>query len=84
MYLMGEYFVECTANHVPGDGWEATACISRKEDWRKPAEIPKVVFALWVDYPTKLDAEHAAIQWARDCVFTRSDAIERALADSCV
>ncbi|MDR6388430.1 hypothetical protein J2803_001022 [Paraburkholderia phenoliruptrix] len=84
MYLIGEYFVECAANHVPGDKWEAIAYISRADDWRKLARVPKAVFTLSVDYPTKRDAEHAAIQSARDRVLTCSDTIERALKDGCV
>ncbi|WP_198398896.1 hypothetical protein [Burkholderia pseudomallei] len=82
MYLVGDYFVECFTDHIPGDGWTASARISRKEDWRKQAEIPKAVFAILMECPTKRDAEQAAIQWARERVLTRSDTIEKALEDS--
>jgi hypothetical protein len=81
MYLVGEYFIECSPNYIPGDGWTTLARISRKADWRKPTEIPTAVFELLLDCQTKLEAEFAAIQWARKLVLTHRDEIEKALDD---
>ncbi|ADG20967.1 hypothetical protein HDG35_007299 [Paraburkholderia sp. JPY681] len=77
MYLIGDYFVECVTDHLPEDRWTAWARISRKEDWRKLDVIPKAVFVLLVDCPTRRDAEQATIQWAREQVLTRSYGIEK-------
>lgn len=83
MYLVGDYFVECILNHIPGDGWTASARISRKEDWRKVGRIPKAVGAPSLHYSTRRDAERAAIEWARARIMTRSEVIEKALRDEC-
>ena len=79
MYSVGNYFVECVTEHIPGDGWTASARISRKDDYRKLAQTPKAFFANLVECPTRYGAECAAIQWARERILTHRDAIEKAL-----
>ncbi|HKT98919.1 MAG TPA: hypothetical protein VJS30_20715 [Paraburkholderia sp.] len=79
MYSIGDYFVECTTDHIRGHGWTASARISREEDWRKPAKIPKAVFAELAECPTRQDTERTAIEWVRERVLTDSDMIEKAL-----
>ncbi|MEM5326127.1 hypothetical protein VSR34_05895 [Paraburkholderia sp. JHI2823] len=83
MYLVGDYFVECLTNHIPRDGWAGAARITRRDDWKKPAEVPKALFVGLPDCPTKREAEQAAIRWARERVLKHRDIIEKALEDGC-
>ncbi len=80
MHLMRNYFVDCIVDQIPRDRWTASAHVSRPNDWKKPAPVPVVVFATFVDCSTRRDAERAALQWARECVLASPDIIEQALA----
>jgi hypothetical protein len=78
MYAMGAYFLEIVFEPVAG-GWTGSARFSRRSDYRRHADVPKVSFPSHVVSPTRTAAESAITEWARTFIATSGDVLEAAL-----
>lgn len=79
MYSMGAYFLEIVPQPIPNHGWTGDAWFSRRSDYRKHADVPKVSFASHVAPPSAASAEAEIAAWARDFVATSSEVVESSL-----
>ncbi|SAK99559.1 hypothetical protein AWB78_05800 [Caballeronia calidae] len=79
MYSMGIYFLEILLEPIPGDGWTGAARFSRRDDYKRHADVPKAVFPSHIVRPTKGSAEAAIADWARGLVETSADVVEASL-----
>jgi hypothetical protein len=79
MYSMGAYFLEIFPEAIPGDGWTGVACFSRRSDYKRHAEVPKVAFPTHIIMPTMALTEVAITDWAREFVATSGEVLESSL-----
>ncbi|SAL84590.1 hypothetical protein AWB74_06993 [Caballeronia arvi] len=79
MYSMGTYFLEVFPEPIPGDGWTGDARFSRRNDYRRHADVTKVTFHSHIVRPTMAAAESAITAWARDFIDKSGDVLEASL-----
>lgn len=79
MYSLGAYFLEVLLDSGPGNSWTGDAQFSRRADYIKHDDVPKVIFPTRLFRGTKTSAEQAVVEWARYFVATSSEVIEAAL-----
>jgi hypothetical protein len=81
MYSFGDYFIECTPESVRNDGWTVSAKISRRNDYRRFAPVPKVEYPTPVSEPTRFRAERAGVEWAKTYIIKHATELENSLRD---
>jgi hypothetical protein len=81
MYSFGEYFIECIPEPVRNDGWTVSAKISRRNDYRRFAPVPKVEYPTSVSELTRFRAERAGVEWAKTYITEHATELEDSLKD---